>query len=337
MSRIISLAISGLVFCSSAAGQFIKEQAFEIRILKSEGLQLEGAKIDWMCENKTRTNVVWSSEVVNRIECSCTFNSSGVCQTSVPLTRYEYWGKGTFDFDISRFVINAAGSARQLDSKFSFSSRLQADKLEPIRLHLSATSEKVVLLSDEQVRRDEALRSRTALISSLEYNDKLISLKDDELESNATFSTASKIQDSRHSPQGYFIRVFVNKKTLIPVYQIYAVTTYHDSRFRSYNLAKYLSASGPESSELIRAGQDVNCADKRDGLCRYQEQLIFEISARHFAEIADSYRIGEVQRWRFRLSSQAGVDEDGWLPHAEFAAVHRRVNNYIKIKGASRN
>ena len=83
---------------------------------------------------------------------------------------------------------------------------------------------------------------------SLVFYKDLIDIKDDDLETIATLTTKPA-----HKPTGeilpslHFVRAHIDKKTSAATYQIYILSTYISDSFRSFNIAKFQTPSGPKA------------------------------------------------------------------------------------------
>lgn len=281
-------------------------------------------KITGRLSNKTRGNTVWSKEESRDIPFSCITNESGFCSVSVSLVRYEYWGKDSFDVDGGIEGLQMPDGAK-LDVKFPirFSEKIKNEKLteKKFAVLLDGVQTKVI-----EARFADGYRAE----NTVSFYTSLIDLKDDELEVLAMISSRRAHQRLNSSlPQGSFFRVFVDKKTLKASYQIYVVDTYRGFGFRTYNIAKYQATDQVRAVPATRISQDVNCAEKVDGQCLYQESVVFDLDEKTMSEIAASFKPDVRKIWKFRLSSHSGEDLDLNFLYAEFAAVHDRVGQYV--------
>lgn len=151
----------------------------------------------------------------------------------------------------------------------------------------------------------------------------LVELKDDSLETVATFNTlAAKKRYVWSAPEAQgFLRANLNKKTGEVTYQVYSVVGY-GREWRFYNRANFDAGKGPEQVELISISRDVvSC---RYG-CTYSEHVAFMLTEDQVWSIA---ALPVDTKWKYRLKSKAGVDSDVELEPGEFGGLIAAVDDY---------
>lgn len=151
----------------------------------------------------------------------------------------------------------------------------------------------------------------------------LVELKDDSLETTASFNTlAAKKQYTWSAPEAQgFLRANLNKRTGEVAYQVYSVVRY-GREWRFYNRANFDAGKGPEQVELISISRDV--ASCRYG-CTYSEHVAFMLTEDQARSIA---ALPVEAKWKYRLKSKAGVDSDVELEPGEFGGLLAAVDDY---------
>ncbi len=151
-----------------------------------------------------------------------------------------------------------------------------------------------------------------------------VTLKDDSLESIATFDTSmvQKTGGLFSSQEGDgLIRASVDKKTGITSFQVYTVINYRQS-WRFYVLGNYETPAGPVQTELTKIAAEVlSC---RYG-CEFAEAVGFNVDEATLRALADQ-PVGAL--WRYRLKSKAGIDTDMTLEAAEIGGLLSAVDKY---------
>lgn len=157
-----------------------------------------------------------------------------------------------------------------------------------------------------------------------EYVRSLVAMKDDSLETTASFDTVAVTQKKYgwSAPQAVaFLRAMVDKTSGKTVFQVYSVINYSiDWRF--YERANYETAAGPQQVDLIKISRDVTSC--RYG-CSYSEHVAFELPE---AQVRENAALPADAKWKFRLKSKAGVDSDVEIEPAEFGGLLGAVDEY---------
>lgn len=175
--------------------------------------------------------------------------------------------------------------------------------------------------------KDEFLKAQQNL-GSLEFYIANVKIKDDDFESIATLTTENAHKNN--APR--FLRAFINKKNKKVIYQVYVSETYYDLSFRNYNQAKFISLNEPQLSQVVRISSNVDCSNKVSGNCRYFESIGFELDAKTFESIVDKYKSEPNGLWKYRVSSNSGHDLNAGLAYAEFAAIFKKIEDYMSNK-----
>lgn len=174
-------------------------------------------------------------------------------------------------------------------------------------------------------------------IFELDYYLREIKVVDDDLEVTARITTP-KVTDSRSRYSAY-IRAFVDKKTNAASYQLVTTFDYHEQKARRYELATGGSASGPVILNIRKISYDVSCdgPNKVNGLCRHWESVGVDIPEAIVKETAAAFSPGSVASiWKMRITSLSDNRETLEIPHAAFAALLAKVEQY-RARGAKAN
>lgn len=151
----------------------------------------------------------------------------------------------------------------------------------------------------------------------------LVQVKDDSLETIATFNTlAAKKRYLWAAPEAQgFLRASLNKQTGETIFQVYSVVSY-GREWRFYDRANFDVGSGAEQVDLVKIARDVGSC--RYG-CTYSEHVAFTIPEEQFRKIAS---MPADQKFRYRLKSKASIDSDVELDPGEFGGLLASVDEY---------
>lgn len=174
-------------------------------------------------------------------------------------------------------------------------------------------------------------------IFELDYYLRAMKVVDDDLEVTARITTP-KVTDKRSIYSAY-IRAFVDKKTNAASYQLVTTFDYHEQKARRYELATGGSPSGPVILNIRKISYDVSCdgPNKVNGLCRHWESVGVDIPEALVKETAAAFSPGsEASIWKIRITSLSDNRETLEVPHAAFAALLAKVEQY-RARGAKAN
>lgn len=327
-----TLSFASLVFTSATALSETKlPQKFQFIAQEASGSPIAGAKISGEASNKTRSNTVWAQEKLTTSTFECTTDDGGVCSIEIPLIRYEYWARNTFEV-IGKItsVTLSNGSSLIFDTEpvILAAEQATANSLPIKRYSVSVSGELAKLkVADGKV----VARSTPTKLPSLDEVAQRISRtgEDDNLETDIKFSTLRvrtfwdpTPEKSQEMP---FIRAWLDKKTGAKTFQIYVVTKYSsESGFYGYNKATLETDAGPESAAVNQIDKDVKCSAK--DTCDYAETLGFEISEALLQTSVKKYESKPNDAWRFRIHSRAGRALTLSIPVAEIAGLMLKID-----------
>lgn len=126
-----------------------------------------------------------------------------------------------------------------------------------------------------------------------------------------------------------FVRVLINKRTGIAVYQVYQMINY-DGDWRFYSTANYETPTGPNSVPVKIIGRDVvGCSGRTYGRgCTLSEHIAFEVEEDLFKLIASKWEAGSQAIWRFKFGAKASEDWQDGLTAAEITGAVMAVDRY---------
>lgn len=166
------------------------------------------------------------------------------------------------------------------------------------------------------------------------YFENTVSIKDDELDTIATFSTEPSFRVTQgllgQVPEDNFIRGFLDKRTRAKTFQVYTYLTYRDREWRFYRTANYEAPGGPRSVRVTKIFSDVDCSNSRYTGCRYQEHVGFVVEEsvlRQVASFADQAQ-GKIMGWRYKLKPKLGEDLQTGLSAAEVKGLLDAMDKY---------
>jgi hypothetical protein len=153
-----------------------------------------------------------------------------------------------------------------------------------------------------------------------------VSVRDDSMETSATFTTEQGFQEKRGLLgiiwNDLFLRAFIDKKSGRATFQLYARLRYVAPSWRFYRSANYETDTGLQSVETTKLGTDVDCQNSRLlGGCTYNEDVAFDVPEPLLRTIASKYSATTPGAWRIRFKAQAGQDTDDGLVPAEVAGL----------------
>ncbi len=317
------LTCATLAACAAIAAdpQPLKYPVVVRLLLDETGEPFAGARLKGSCRAKSG---IFGTSITSNY--SCEADEAGICQFEVE-SFTDSSGKvlpcaATDDWTI----ITYADGTNELVSKLTyFSKPHEPGVLVTLRRPAQNWNGMVVTLT-----RDEAEFRKDHSRLTKEFFADNISLKDDELETSATFTSRAAHQHQRAGNHGYAsLRIFVDKKTLKTVAQVYVDYSYRDNRARSLAIAKYLTPAGPESAQVTRISSEVDCSSRIGSECRFFETIGFDIPYPLLQSLAAKHVAEPRGAWRMRVSAHSGDDLNLAMPYGELAAMVERIDSYL--------
>ena len=152
-------------------------------------------------------------------------------------------------------------------------------------------------------------------------------VKDDRLETVAEVNTLNGFQWKQCLLgivwDDLFLRGYVDKKSGVVTYQVYAVLVWQGSGWPFFKQVNVALPSGTQSFELSRVASDVDCSGSRYGGCTYFEHVLFTLNDEQLRSIAATYVPGSPNGIAMRFKGQGGVDKDDVLMPSEAAGFLR--------------
>ena|GEM_PF-1400087 len=158
-----------------------------------------------------------------------------------------------------------------------------------------------------------------------------VTIKDDDLEASAIFTTEPVYQERRgllgNVPNDSFVRAFVDKRTGTATWQVYVVTNYIGS-WRFFEQANFQTSNGVETVPVTVIDRQVQtCLSSSD--CVYTEQVGFTLSDELARALGHLYAPnGQLAIWRFRLKAKSGEDFTDGFAVAEVAGIIKAVDDW---------
>lgn len=165
---------------------------------------------------------------------------------------------------------------------------------------------------------------------------KTVELKDDDLETIATLTTAKGFRSTGglFDIQGsdVMLRAHVNKRTGEATYQVYAYIWYKETQERRYQSVNYQNGSEIGSATVNNlASRVISCDEYSATLgCSRSEEFVFPISEELLEGIAA--RPAD-QFWRMKFRAQAGIDWEEIFAPAEVAGLLNSIAAYKAARG----
>lgn len=163
---------------------------------------------------------------------------------------------------------------------------------------------------------------------------KSVEIKDDDLETIATLSTAKGFRSTGglFDIQGsdVMLRAHVNKRSGEATYQVYAYVWYKETQERRYQSVNYQSDGEVASATVNNLASRVISCDQYSATlgCSRSEEFVFPVSEELLQSIvarpADQF-------WRMKFRAQAGIDWEEMFAPAEVAGL---LNSVAAYKGA---
>lgn len=158
-------------------------------------------------------------------------------------------------------------------------------------------------------------------------------LKDDALETSAMITTRRGFLKNHGiawlGRDDCFLRAFIDKKTGVATYQLYAHLADRDTDRDQYRFVNYETPSGPRAAELIRFGRIKDCRFRTLlGRCEYSEDVALPIDEALLTAFAARYEPGGTAAWYFRFKAQSGEEYTDGLAAAEIAGLLSAVAEY---------
>jgi hypothetical protein len=166
-----------------------------------------------------------------------------------------------------------------------------------------------------------------------EQFERSATVKDDELEVEATITTQRGFKKNFGiewlGRNDCFLRAFVDKKTGVARYQLYAIIADRESDRDRYQLVNYETPAGPKTAELLRLGRTKDCLLRNlMGQCTYTEDVALPVDEALLTQLAARYAPGQRAAWYFRFKAQSGVQYTDGLAAAEIAGLLAAVATY---------
>lgn len=171
---------------------------------------------------------------------------------------------------------------------------------------------------------------RTELFARLtaEHFDKTSTLKDDDLETVATITTAPgftfKGGFTDRVRADSFLRAFIEKTTGRTSYQLYATITY-TGQWRTFESGTFSTPAGPVSQPLTVIDHSVTCPYS---ICVYTEVVALELTESFLRQLAQRADERPVTPWRFRFKAKDSEDWTDDIAPAEAAGLLLAVDRY---------
>lgn len=179
---------------------------------------------------------------------------------------------------------------------------------------------------------------------SKEHFAQTVTLKDDSLETVATFDTQHGFQFASDVfgtvSEDDFFRAFVDKKTGKATYQLYWINRYRDSGWRYYNRINYNSPEGVKSvaAEVIYRNVDCTGVGSTYKQCMYEEHLGVTLNDGFMRWLAVGYSPNDkAVVLKYKVSSKSGEEQGESILAAEAAGLLDRVDAYLAAKGLAKN
>jgi hypothetical protein len=184
---------------------------------------------------------------------------------------------------------------------------------------------------------DKAVRQLSALTP--DNVAERVTLKDDDLEAQAVFTTEPIYKEKGGLLGGVandsFLRAFVDKRTGQVSWQVYIIINYSASAWQFYEVANYQTSQGVTQVPVTIIDRDVyDCTSY--GTCSYTEQLGFDLTDEVVRALAKLYLPGgKLGIWRFRLEGHGGGDFTDGIAAAEVAGLVNAVDRWRSIHPAA--
>ncbi len=177
-----------------------------------------------------------------------------------------------------------------------------------------------------------------ALELTPEYFQKVVVVKDDDLDTSATLSSVKGFQEKRGllgiTWNDNFLRATINKKTGETRIGLYQFVNYY-GEWRRYQGASYETHDGPKDADLrIVDRRVVSCQNTQiTGGCLLSEHMIFDVDEELLRVIASKWEANKAAVWRFKFRAQAADDWNDGIPPAEVKGFLMAVDAYRKDHG----
>lgn len=165
---------------------------------------------------------------------------------------------------------------------------------------------------------------------------KAVELKDDDLETIATLTTAKgfRATGGLFDIQGsdVMLRAHVNKRTGEASYQVYAYIWYKETQERRYQSVNYQNGGEIGSATVNNlASRVISCDEYSATLgCSRSEEFVFPVSEELLESIAAR---SAGQFWRMKFRAQAGIDWEEIFAPAEAAGLLAAIASYKSSRG----
>ncbi len=187
------------------------------------------------------------------------------------------------------------------------------------------------MITQEQIdRKREKDKVKLLKLTPADFQ-KTVELKDDDLETIATLTTAKGFRSTGglFDIQGsdVMLRAHVNKRTGEATYQVYAYIWYKETQERRYQSVNYQDGGDIRSATVNNlASRVISCDEYSETLgCSRFEEFVFPISE----ELLESMAARSTdQFWRMKFRAQAGIDWEEMFAPAEAAGLIAAVTAY---------
>lgn len=192
------------------------------------------------------------------------------------------------------------------------------------------------MITQEQIeKKREKDKAKLLKLTAADFQ-KSVELKDDDLETIATLSTAKGFRSSGglFDIQGsdVMLRAHVSKRAGEATYQVYAYVWYKETQERRYQTVNYQSDGDLASATVNNLASRVISCDQYSATlgCSRSEEFVFPVSEELLQSIAA--RPAD-QFWRMKFRAQAGIDWEEIFAPAEVAGLLNSVAAYRAAHG----
>ncbi len=259
---------------------------------------------------------------------SCTSNADGVCSAEIALLPRTDSSKTNACKATMATEITEPGAAAVKSSYFTFFANGEPHNFNLLQKMGSWKHGDYHFKSLESKESFDAIALRHAPA----YYKSKIAIEDNPALAEITLSTAAAhVPESKSYPSTEYFRARIDRKTLKPTVQIVVKETYIDFSYRNQMAARFASAAGPKSVDIVRLDQNMVCnlRDLLERKCTHQETVAFDIDMDTLRQAAAAFKPGERRAWPFQVTSQSGHARDLSLSHAEFLAVAEALDEII--------
>lgn len=156
---------------------------------------------------------------------------------------------------------------------------------------------------------------------------------DDPLEFDAVISTERGYRRGKPAKgtidSDAYLRAVIDKRSGVARYEVWQDIRYFGPR-RSYGTVHYAAGAGIERMPLAiaRHGADLCPNAETNGECVLTKTMAFPIDTALLRDVAERYRAGDADGWRFKLKDETGSDVVSTIMPAEAAGLLLAVDDY---------